>query len=162
MKDVLDTLAYVHHETDCWLEITTLLIPGHNDSEQEVTALSKWLMSELGPDVPLHFSAFHPDYKLLDAPATPPATLSRARRIAQDAGLRYVYTGNVHDIEGETTCCPGCKTPVIARDWYRILRYELDQDGRCKHCGAAIAGRYGHFDKPFGARRIPVRMEMPA
>ncbi|OIQ95724.1 pyruvate formate-lyase 1-activating enzyme [mine drainage metagenome] len=160
LKDVLDTIAYVHHETDCWLEITTLLIPGHNDSAEEVTALSQWLMKELGPDVPLHFSAFHPDYKLLDAPPTPKQTLSNARRIALDAGLHYVYTGNVHDVEGDTTFCPACQKAVIARDWYEILRYELTDDGRCKGCGAALAGRYGHYGTPFGSRRIPVRMAM--
>ncbi|HUW39306.1 MAG TPA: AmmeMemoRadiSam system radical SAM enzyme [Rhodocyclaceae bacterium] len=162
LKEVLDTLAYVHHETDCWLEITTLLIPGHNDSEHEVTELSRWVMKELGPEVPLHFSAFHPDYKLLDAPPTPKETLSNARRIAQDAGLHYVYTGNIHDVEGDTTFCPGCKKAVIERDWYEILHYELTDDGRCKACGTAIAGRYGHYGKPFGSRRIPVRMALPA
>ncbi|MFA7270150.1 MAG: AmmeMemoRadiSam system radical SAM enzyme [Sterolibacterium sp.] len=158
LQDVLDTLAYVHHETQCWLEITTLLIPGHNDSERELTELSQWVAKELGPDVPLHFSAFHPDYKLLDAPATPHATLSNARRIAMDQGLRYVYIGNVHDREGDTTYCPNCKKPVIARDWYQILDYRLTQDGRCMHCNSTIAGRYGEFQAPFGARRIPVRM----
>lgn len=160
LKDVLDTLSYVHHETNCWLEITTLLIPGHNDSDKEVTELSQWVMKELGPDVPLHFSAFHPDYKLLNAPPTPPATLSRARRIAQDAGLHYVYVGNVHDVEGDTTFCPSCHKAVIERDWYEILSYELTDDGHCKGCGAAIAGRFAHYGKPFGAHRIPVRMEM--
>ena len=162
LKDVLDTLAYVHHETDCWLEITTLLIPGHNDSEKEITELSQWVMKELGPEVPLHFSAFHPDYKLLDAPPTPRGTLAHARRIALDAGLHYVYTGNVHDIEGDTTFCPGCHKVVIERDWYEILRYELSDDGRCKGCGTAIAGRFGPYGTPFGSRRIPIRMEMPA
>ncbi len=158
LQDVLDTLAYVHHETSCWLEITTLLIPGHNDSEREVTELSQWVAKELGPDVPLHFSAFHPDYKLLDAPATPPATLARARRIALDQGLHYVYIGNVHDREGDTTFCPACGKAVIVRDWYEILSYQLTDDGHCQHCNAALAGRYGHYDPPFGARRIPVRM----
>ena len=158
LKDILDTLAYVHHETNCWLEITTLLIPGHNDSEKEVTELSQWVAKELGSDVPLHFSAFHPDYKLLDAPPTPPATLGRARRIALDQGLHYVYTGNVHDKEGDTTFCPACKKAVIVRDWYEILSYQLTEDGHCKHCGGAIAGRFGHYETPFGARRIPVRM----
>ncbi|MDD5175620.1 MAG: AmmeMemoRadiSam system radical SAM enzyme [Sterolibacterium sp.] len=158
LKDVLETLAYVHHETDCWLEITTLLIPGHNDAEKEIGELAKWVAKELGPDVPLHFSAFHPDYKLLDAPPTSPQTLARARRIALDAGLRYVYTGNVHDQEGDTTYCPNCHKPAIVRDWYEILAYELTDLGCCKACGSAIAGRYGHFDRPFGARRIPVRM----
>jgi pyruvate formate lyase activating enzyme len=158
LQNILETLAYVHHETDCWLEITTLLIPGHNDSDAEIKALCAWVAKELGADVPLHFSAFHPDYKLLDAPATPRATLDRARRFALDAGLHYVYTGNVHDQEGDTTFCPGCKKPVIVRDWYEILGYQLTDDGHCQHCGHAIAGRYAKYSKPFGARRIPVRM----
>ncbi|HEX8989706.1 MAG TPA: AmmeMemoRadiSam system radical SAM enzyme, partial [Rhodocyclaceae bacterium] len=138
------------------VELTTLVIPGHNDSDAELGNLSKWVATELGPDVPLHFSAFHPDWKMRDVPATPPETLRRARRIAMDAGLRYVYTGNVHDREGDATHCPGCGKPVIERDWYEILRYELDDAGRCRHCGTALAGRFGRFDTPFGARRQPV------
>ncbi|MDP2809601.1 MAG: AmmeMemoRadiSam system radical SAM enzyme [Rhodocyclaceae bacterium] len=158
LKPVLDLIAMVHHETDCWIELTTLLIPGNNDSDAELRMLSEWCFKELGPDVPLHFSAFHPDYRMIDVPATPPETLRRARKIAQDAGLRYVYVGNVHDPEGDTTFCPACGKPVIARDWYEILRYDLDDAGHCVHCHAAIAGRFGKFEKPFGARRIPVRL----
>jgi len=158
LNDVLDTLAYVHHETNCWLEITTLLIPGRNDSIQEVTELSKWVARELGPDVPLHFSAFHPDYKLRDVTATPPATLARARKIGLEQGLHYVYTGNVHDRDGDTTRCQGCGTAVVERDWYEILSYAITNDGRCEHCGVIVAGRYGDYQKAFGARRIPVRM----
>lgn len=115
-------------------------------------------MKELGPDVPLHFSAFHPDYKLQGVPATPKATLLRARRIAMDAGLRYVFTGNVHDRSGGATHCPGCGRPVIERDWYEILTYALDDTGHCEHCGTVIAGRFGHFGTPFGSRRIPVSL----
>ncbi|MDP2810789.1 MAG: AmmeMemoRadiSam system radical SAM enzyme, partial [Rhodocyclaceae bacterium] len=125
LQPVLDILAMIHHETDCWLEITTLLIPGKNDGDEELKALSAWVAKELGPDVPLHFSAFHPDWKLDNVPATPHATLSNARRIAMDAGLHYVYIGNVHDKSGDATYCPGCGKPVIERDWYRILGYEL-------------------------------------
>ena len=158
LQPILDILAYVWHETQCWLEITTLLIPGQNDSDRELRELSAWCAKELGPDVPLHFSAFHPDYKMTDIPSTPPASLQRARRIAMDAGLRYVYTGNVHDRAGDTTYCPGCGKPVIERDWYEILNYALDDAGHCRHCGTAIAGRFGRFDKAFGARRIPVRL----
>ncbi|WP_154716445.1 AmmeMemoRadiSam system radical SAM enzyme [Sterolibacterium denitrificans] len=158
LQPVLDTLSYVRHHTDCWLEITTLLIPGQNDTEDELTALARWIAKELGPDVPLHFSAFHPDYKLLGTQATPAVTLARARRIAMDAGLNYVYTGNVHDQEGDTTYCPCCHKPVIVRDWYEILDYRLDASGHCPCCGHAIAGRFAKFGKPFGARRIPVRM----
>jgi pyruvate formate lyase activating enzyme len=158
LQPVLDTLAYIRHRTDCWLEITTLLIPGHNDDDKQLKELSAWCAKELGPDVPLHFSAFHPDYKLLDVPPTPPATLRRARAIAMDAGLRYVYTGNVHDPEGDATYCPGCGKPVIRRDWYEILHYDLDDTGKCSQCGTAIAGRFEKFGRPFGARRIPVRL----
>ena len=145
-------------ETDVWLEITTLLIPGHNDSDAELEALSSWIMKELGPDVPLHFSAFHPDWKMMDVPPTPPATLTRAREIAMKAGLHYVYTGNVHDVTGGTTFCPGCQQPLIVRDWYRIDDYQLTADGHCPHCGTAIAGRFGVFSHPFGNRRIPIAM----
>jgi pyruvate formate lyase activating enzyme len=157
LQPILDVIAMVHHETDCWIELTTLLIPGHNDSDTELKQLADWCFKELGPDVPLHFSAYHPDYKL-DAPATPPATLSRARRIALDAGLRYVYTGNVHDTSGDSTYCPACGKPVIERDWYEILDYALDDTGHCRHCGTAIAGRFARFEKAFGSRRIPVRL----
>lgn len=115
-------------------------------------------MKELGPDVPLHFSAFHPDYKLNDIPSTPPETLIRARQIALDAGLHYVYTGNVHHIEGDTTYCPGCGSAVIVRDWYEIKQYHLTADGRCKNCNAAIAGRFEQFTSQFGRQRIPVRI----
>jgi pyruvate formate lyase activating enzyme len=157
LQPILDLIAMVHHETQCWVELTTLLIPGHNDSDAELKALSSWCHKELGPDVPLHFSAYHPDYKL-DAPATPPATLQRARKIAMDAGLRYVYTGNVHDRGGGATYCPGCGIAVIERDWYEILNNSLDDSGHCKHCGTAITGRFARFEKAFGSRRIPVHL----
>jgi len=156
LQPVLDLIALVHHETGCWVELTTLVIPGHNDSDQELGELAKWVATELGREVPLHFSAFHPDWKMGNVPATPPATLRRARTIALDAGLHYVYTGNVHDRAGDVTHCPQCGKPVIERDWYEILSYDLDDAGRCRHCAAAIAGRFGPFAKPFGARRIPV------
>jgi pyruvate formate lyase activating enzyme len=158
LKPVLDTLAYVHHETDCWLEITTLLIPGKNDSTSEIEALSRWVAKELGQDVPLHFTAFHPDWKMDDLPRTPAATLSRARRIAIDVGLHYVYTGNVHDSEGGTTFCPACHAALIERDWHDIRHYDLPGDGRCPHCQTLIAGHFGKFGKPFGTQRIPVRL----
>ena len=158
LAPVLDTLAWLHHETDVWVEITTLLIPGLNDSDTELTALAKWVATEMGPDVPLHFTAFHPDYKLDQLPPTPPATLRRARQIARDAGLHYVYTGNVHDPEGGTTWCPGCGAAVIERDWYAILAYRLDAHGACQACGHRIAGRYGEFHGAFGPRRVPVHV----
>ncbi|MFC5301335.1 AmmeMemoRadiSam system radical SAM enzyme [Azospira restricta] len=158
LQPVLDTLAYIHHETDCWLEITTLLIPGRNDADDELKQLAAWVAKELGPDVPLHFTAFHPDWKMTDVPPTPPATLTRARAIARDAGLHYVYTGNVHDRDGGSTRCPKCDTLLIARDWYEIGDYRITADGACPNCGERIAGRFGVFGKPFGARRIPVRL----
>jgi pyruvate formate lyase activating enzyme len=156
LRPVLDMLAYAHHNTDCWLEITTLLIPGQNDSPAEIKALSRWMESELGPDVPLHFSAFHPDWRMKDSPHTSPSTLTLARNIAMDAGLHYVYTGNVHDTEGDTTFCPGCRAALIVRDWYEIRHYDLPENACCPHCGTKIAGYYGKFGKPFGSQRIPV------
>jgi pyruvate formate lyase activating enzyme len=156
LQPVLDTLVYLKHETDVWFEITTLLIPGKNDSSEEIEAECKWIMKELGPDVPVHFTAFHPDHKMTDIAATPAATLRRARDIALAEGLHYVYTGNVHDAEGGTTYCPACKAPLIVRDWYRIDAYHVSADGHCPSCGAAIAGRYEVFKHAFGPKRIPV------
>jgi pyruvate formate lyase activating enzyme len=158
LQPVLDTLVYLEHETDVWYEITTLLIPGKNDSAAELEAECKWIMQELGPDVPLHFTAFHPDYKMTDLPNTPAATLTRAREIALQAGLHYVYTGNVHDTEGGTTFCPGCGNAVIVRDWHRILNHRVTPGGACRECGTAIAGHFDEFKKAFGPRRIPVRL----
>jgi pyruvate formate lyase activating enzyme len=162
LQPVLDTLVYLKHETNVWFEITTLLIPGKNDSDTEIEAESKWIMRELGPDVPLHFTAFHPDYKMTDVPHTPGSTLTRARKIALAEGLRYVYTGNVHDREGGTTFCPGCAKPVIVRDWYEILDYSLTRDGRCKHCATPLPGRYDVFERPWGRKRVSVRLNVAA
>jgi pyruvate formate lyase activating enzyme len=156
LAPVLDTLRYIKHETNTWLEITTLLIPGKNDSDAELTAMSAWIAQELGPDVPLHFSAFHPDYKMIDIPATPAQTLSRARAIALQAGLHYVYTGNVHDTDGGTTYCPSCRAPLIVRDWYRIDDYRLTPDGHCPDCQTKVAGHFEKFTRQFGNRRIPI------
>ncbi len=158
LKPVLDTLVYLRCETSVWLEITTLLIPGHNDSEEEITALCRWIQKELGPDVPLHFSAFHPDYKMLNVRSTPPETLRKARRRALSEGLKYVYTGNIKDDEGGRTTCPSCGEILIERDGYRVSRYALETGGRCSRCHAAIPG---HFEDPdrfssFGNRRMPV------
>jgi pyruvate formate lyase activating enzyme len=160
LNPVLDTLVYLEHETDVWTEITTLLIPGKNDSDAEIREESKWIFRELGPDVPLHFTAFHPDFKMMDTPGTPAATLRRARQIALDEGLNYVYTGNVHDSEGGTTYCPQCRAALIVRDWHRIDAYRVSADGRCPDCGTAIPGRFEAFDRraQFGPRRIPVRL----
>ena len=162
LAPVLETLQYLVRETNVWTEITTLLIPGKNDSNEELAAMSAWIARELGVDVPLHFTAFHPDYKMTDLPRTPAATLTRAREIAIRAGLRYVYTGNVHDREGGTTHCPGCRAPLIVRDWHEILRYRVTDDGACPDCGTAIAGRFEARRGDFGRRRIPVRLSSPA
>ncbi len=156
LAPVLDTLQYLRHETAVWLEITTLLIPGKNDSDEELRALSGWIARELGPDVPLHFSAFHPDYRMTDIAPTPLRTLRRARDIALGAGLRYVYTGNVRDPATGSTYCPGCHAPIIERDGYEITGYGLDAAGRCRACGTAVAGRFGGFGGSFGNRRIPL------
>jgi pyruvate formate lyase activating enzyme len=162
LQPVLDILVWIHHETDCWLEITTLLIPGQNDSADEINRLATWVARELGPDVPLHFTAFHPDWKMNDLPPTASSTLAQARRIALDAGLHHVFTGNVHDSEGGTTFCPNCHAALIVRDWYEIHRYDLTADGRCPHCATTIAGRFGEKlgrdGHAFGPRRIPIRL----
>ena len=158
LAPVLDTLEYLRHETDAWLEITTLLIPGHNDGDDELDAMTRWIVEHLGPDVPLHFSAFHPDFKMLDVPPTPPATLTRARTIALGNGLRYVYTGNVHDTDGGSTYCPECGAKAIERDWYTINQYRLTGDGHCRSCGAAVAGRFDGPPGEWGAKRLPVRL----
>jgi pyruvate formate lyase activating enzyme len=156
LDNVLDTLVYLRHETDVWFEITTLLIPGRNDSDAEITAESEWIADNLGLDVPLHFTAFHPDYKMRDVPPTPPSTLSRARDIARRTGLRYVYTGNVHDADGGTTYCPGCGAGVVVRDWYVMRRYQLTDDGRCRSCGTEVPGRFDGPAGRWGARRLPL------
>jgi pyruvate formate lyase activating enzyme len=158
LQPVLDTLVYLHHETGVWTEITTLLIPGYNDSDQDIERMCRWIVQELGQDVPLHFSAFHPDHRMRDVQPTPARTLSRARHIAQAEGIHHVYTGNVHDPEGGTTYCPNCSKPLIVRDWYRILDYQLTAAGCCDACGTAIAGRFAASAGTFGQQRIPVRI----
>jgi pyruvate formate lyase activating enzyme len=155
LAPVLDTLKYLKHETAVWFEVTTLLIPGENDSEAELQRASDWYAENLGPDVPWHFTAFHPDFKMLDTPATPPATLTRARAIALSKGLRYVYVGNVHDAAGGSTWCPQCKRLLIERDWYVLGEWNL-AGGACKFCGCKIAGRFDEVPGKWGARRQPV------
>ncbi len=158
LAPVLETLEYLKHETRVWLELTTLLIPGENDSSAEIDAMTRWIVERLGPDVPLHFTAFHPDWKMLDHAATPPATLTRARRIAMENGLHYVYTGNVRDPQGGSTWCPQCGSLLIERDGYRIGRWGLDASGHCLDCGAAVPGVFGERPGTWGARRLPVHM----
>jgi pyruvate formate lyase activating enzyme len=158
LAPVLDTLVWLHEETDVWLEVTTLLIPGHNDGEDEIARLSEWFLEHLGPDVPLHFSAFHPDFKLTDIPRTPPETLTRARSQAKKAGIHHVYTGNVHDGAGQSTYCAGCGALVVERDWYELGRYALDAEGRCLACGDALAGRFEAKPGTWGAKRKALRI----
>ncbi|MDP2956783.1 MAG: AmmeMemoRadiSam system radical SAM enzyme [Longimicrobiales bacterium] len=158
LEPVLDTLRYLVRETGVWTEITTLLIPGANDSDAEIEALTRWVAEELGTHVPLHFSAFHPDWKMLGTPATPPATLRRARAVALANGLRYVYTGNVYDPEGQTTWCHGCGARLIGRDGYTLTGWGLTFEGRCAACGARCAGVFEARPGDWGARRLPVRL----
>jgi pyruvate formate lyase activating enzyme len=158
LAPVLDTLQYLKHETSVWFEITTLLIEGENDSEAEVDAMTQWIMAKLGPDVPLHFSAFHPDWKMLDKPPTRHATLTRSREIAMRNGLRYVYTGNVHDPQGASTFCHGCGALVIERDWYELGDWQLDAEGACRKCGTKVPGVFGGQPGDWGSKRLPVRL----
>jgi pyruvate formate lyase activating enzyme len=158
LQSVLDTLVYLRHETDVWFEITNLLIPGLNDSDEELDRMTGWVVAELGPDVPMHFTAFHPDYKMLDRAPTPPSTLTRARAIAQRNGVRFAYTGNVHDSQGGSTYCAQCGELVIERDWYTLGRYALDAGGRCQACGVRVSGVFAGPPGRWGARRLPVRL----
>jgi pyruvate formate lyase activating enzyme len=144
------------HESDVWTEVTTLLIPGLNDSPDELGRMFDWYLRELGPEVPLHLTAFHPDYKLDDRPPTPPSTLRRARRQALVAGLRHVYTGNIVDVEGQATHCTACGTPVVERDGYRLLGWALTDDGACRACGHPLAGRFQGAPGRWGSRRMRV------
>jgi pyruvate formate lyase activating enzyme len=155
---VLDTLEYNKRETDVWFEITTLLIPDENDSDAEIDAMTQWIVERLGPDVPLHFTAFHPDWKMLDKPPTPASTLTRAREIALRNGLQYVYTGNVHDPVGSSTYCPGCDARVIERDWYELGEWKLDATGGCLQCGTQLPGLFNGAPGAWGAKRVPVRV----
>jgi pyruvate formate lyase activating enzyme len=155
LEPILDTLRWLKEETDVWFEITTLLIPTKNDSEEEVARMCDWLINNLGDSVPLHFTAFHPDFRMQDIPPTPPATLARARQQALSAGLKHVYTGNVHDERGQSTYCPQCKRCVIERNWYTLGQYHI-KEGCCEYCGQRIAGVYENQPGKWGARRVPV------
>ncbi|MBI4183239.1 MAG: AmmeMemoRadiSam system radical SAM enzyme [Proteobacteria bacterium] len=162
IEPVKETAKYLKHHTDCWFELTTLLIPGENDGDAEIEELTQWVRDALGPDVPLHFTAFHPDWKMMDRPPTPPATLTRARKIGLKNGLRYVYTGNVHDREGGSTYCHGCGTMLIERDWHLLGRWHLTPDGRCRSCGTPCAGVFEARPGTWGRRRAPIRIEAAA
>ena len=158
LQPVLETLEYLKHETNVWFETTTLLIPGENDSEKELNEMTRWVVEHLGPDVPMHFSAFHPDWKMMNTPATPKNTLERARKIAMDNGVHYAYTGNVHDEDGDSTFCHACGTKLIGRDWYVITEWNLTDDSHCPDCGTACAGVFEGQAGNWGARRLPVRL----
>lgn len=155
---VQDTACYIRHETGVWLELTTLLIPGENDGEAEIEELCQWVLEALGDDVPLHFSAFHPDFRMMDVPATPVETLLRARKQALAAGLKYVYCGNVHHEESDATWCPGCGESVIGRDWYTLKDWRLRHGGYCEGCGTAVAGRFAERPGLWGSRREVVQL----
>jgi pyruvate formate lyase activating enzyme len=161
LQPVLDTLVYLKHETDVWLEITTLLVPGQNDSDEELREAASWVATHLGPDVPWHFTAFHPDYRMRDIGPTPIETLNRARDIAREHGLHYVYTGNVRDRDGATTYCSGCGERLIVRDGYELTRFALDERGACEECGTPCAGVFEPTPGHWGARRQPVRLAAP-
>jgi len=159
LRPVLDTLRYLKHETNVWFEVTTLLIPGQNDSEEEVDRLCGWFIENLGPDVPLHFTAFHPDFKMTDLENTPAATCMRARNQARKHGIHHVYSGNIHDSIGQSSYCAGCGQIVIERDWYVLGAYRID-GARCKQCGETLAGRFA-AEKPqrnWGPRRLRVAL----
>lgn len=158
LQSVLETLKYIHQETNVWLEVTTLLIPGENDSENELQAMTQWFFDNLGPDVPLHFTAFHPDWKMRDKSRTPAATLNRARQIALQNGLHYIYTGNVHDAVGSSTYCVGCGELLIERDWYELGHWGLDEQGSCLNCGYHLPGVIDGPPGSWGARRLPVQI----
>ena len=158
LEPVLDTLKYIKHETDCWLETTTLIIPGENDSEKELTEMCEWVVENLGPDMPMHFSAFHPDFKMMDYPSTPPATLTMARDIAMKAGVRYAFVGNVHNRDADSSWCHHCGELLIERDWYVLGKWNIDSNSCCQSCGTRVAGVFEEKPGTWGAKRLPVQM----
>jgi len=158
LQPVLDTLIYLQEQTSVWFELTTLLIPGKNDSDEELDAMTKWVVDHLGPEVPIHFTAFHPDYKMVDLPPTPQGTLTRAREIAKKNGIYHAYTGNVHDKVGESTYCHQCGNILIGRDWYELSEWNLTDRGYCGECGARCAGVFDGPAGNWGSRRLPVQM----
>jgi pyruvate formate lyase activating enzyme len=160
LATVLDTLVFLREQTKVWLEVTTLLIPGENDSDGELDQMTRWMHANLGPDVPLHFSAFHADFRMRDKPPTPPETLTRARQIAIGNGLRYVYTGNVRDETGGNTNCANCGTRLVGRDCYEITAWNLTDDGHCIACGAACPGVFSGAPGRWGNRRLPLDDEI--
>ena len=158
LQSVLETIKYIKQETDVWLELTTLLIPGENDSEHELQAMTQWVVEHLGTSVPLHFSAFHPDWKMLDKPRTPTRTLLMARKIALENGVHYAYIGNAHNKEADSTYCHQCGELLIGRDWYELSEWQLDPSGNCLSCGTPCAGLFEETAGQWGAKRQPVRV----
>ncbi len=158
LAPVLETIEYAVKETPCWVELTTLLIPGWNDSDRELTEMSEWVVDRLGPEVPLHFSAFHPDHRMPDVPATPQATLLRARDIAKAAGVHHVYVGNTHHKDGQSSYCSGCGALLIGRDWYRLSDWNLTEDGHCQSCGTAFPGVIDGAPGDWGRKRQVLRI----
>ena len=155
LEPVLDTLVWLKKETDVWFEITNLVIPQENDSDDEFRRMTDWIVKNLGEMTPIHFTAFHPDFKLMNRPGTPRETLARARKIALDAGIKYVYTGNVHDKKSQSTYCHGCGELLIERDWFELGKFNI-KDGKCKKCKAQIPGVFENKKGSWGARRVPI------
>ncbi|MCP5488064.1 MAG: AmmeMemoRadiSam system radical SAM enzyme [Verrucomicrobia bacterium] len=158
LSTILETLVYLREQTSVWLEVTTLLIPGENDRTEEIDRMTRWIVDHLGPDTPLHFTAFHPDYKMLDHPRTPVATLTRARALAMNNGLNFVYTGNAHDRVGQQTVCANCQQVLIGRDWFDLTEWKLTPEGTCPGCGMVCPGRFEATPGDWGSRRLPVRV----
>ena len=157
LQPVLETLLYLKQETSVWFELTTLIIPGENDSEAELQAMTQWVVEHLGPDVPMHFTAFHPDWKMTDKPSTSMASLLTARTIALNNGVRYAYIGNVHNKAADSTYCHHCGERLIGRDWYVLSEWNLDERGACRHCGTSCAGHFAERPGDWGAKRQAVR-----
>jgi len=155
LEPILETLLYLKHETDVWFELTNLIIPQNNDNHKELDEMTKWIAKHLGPDIPLHFTAFHPDYKMMDIPKTEATSLLEAYNIAKQNGLHYVYTGNIYDSKTGSTYCPSCKKCIIERNWYELGNYHIT-NGCCKFCNTKIAGKFSDKAGEWGRKRIAV------
>jgi AmmeMemoRadiSam system radical SAM enzyme len=167
LQPVLDTIRYLVRETDTWVELTNLLIPNLNDGDDELRKMCDWILNELGDEVPIHFTAFHPDFRMLDRGSTPAETLQRAHGIAAESGLKYVYVGNAHDPQRQSTYCCQCSELLIGRDWYEIGQYHVEVEsaggqGRCRFCKAALPGKFDHTKGNWGAKRVPIGISQPA
>lgn len=158
LEPILETLRYIKQQTSVWLELTTLLIPGKNDSVEEIEAMTGWVVENLGADVPMHFSAFHPAWKMTDVHQTPSKTLLQARDIAINNGVRYAYTGNMHDKSSQSTYCHHCGDLLIGRDWYQLSDWLLDDKGACKKCAQPLAGVFETEPGDWGPHQQPVSM----